>query len=400
MASDISGNYRQFYRGTEQIPGYGSGTGRKDTVVHYEFRTTDEKGNKVMDKMTKEETFRTMNEISSQYGDHVIVEFSGDALTALERHGKGLLNQPAPDKEPVPVEYLEGPHALTQEELAAVKGSYTGDDMPAIMREVDPDAYREYQRISREGAAEGTREGMTAGFRYEVDWIKKKAAENPKWLEEYKAAPKTEADTGVRNQKSELSEKAAAFLDKLRKAYGDYDFIVGNAGDDLRSLVQNSGKEFSVVFTTQELEKMASDEKYAEEKMNAVKGAVRMSRQINAQFGFETASDNSLGNGVKMSTFGIRFHEDGSVSYFAELEKSPARQKDRMEQLKEKRAQEKKETAKSQKAEAQKDAVHTRKVLVEAPSVEELIDKIKQVDWSEAKAGKQVISDRQFDYSV
>ncbi len=38
-----------------------------------------------MDKMSKEESFRIMNDITSQYGDNVIVEFSGDALTALEQ---------------------------------------------------------------------------------------------------------------------------------------------------------------------------------------------------------------------------------------------------------------------------------------------------------------------------
>ncbi len=48
-------------------------------------RTMDEKGSKVMDKMSKEESFRIMNDITSQYGDNVIVEFSGDALTALEQ---------------------------------------------------------------------------------------------------------------------------------------------------------------------------------------------------------------------------------------------------------------------------------------------------------------------------
>ena len=82
MGTTIS-NYSQFYRGTEQINAYGSGAGRKEKVARDEFNTTDEKGNKVMDKMSKEESFRVMNEISSQYGDDVIVEFSGDGLAAL-----------------------------------------------------------------------------------------------------------------------------------------------------------------------------------------------------------------------------------------------------------------------------------------------------------------------------
>lgn len=398
MAANINNNYGQFYRGTEQIASYGFGVGKKDTLVRYEFNTTDEKGNKVMDKMTKEETFRTMNEISSQYGDNVIVEFSGDALTALEQYGKGLLGETATDREPIPVEYLKEHHALTEEELDAIKGSNLGDDMIAIMRDVDPDAYKEYQRISKEGIASGTREGMTAGFRYEISWIEKRVNENPKWLEEYKAAQK--AETEVKSSESELSEKAAAFLENLRKTYGAFDFIVGNAGDDLRSLVKNSNKEFSVVFSTEELERMVADEKYAEEKMNAVQGAVRMSQQINEQFGFESAFGKGTGNDVKMTKFGICFNDDGSVSYFAELEKSSAKQRERIEQAREKRAEEKKEAAKKEKAKERKEAVSGKSVTVEASSEEELIQKITQIDWSEIKEERQEVSGSRFDYSI
>ena len=76
-------DYSQFYRGTTNIPSYGSGAYKKDTLVKYEFNTTDEHGNKVMDKMSREETLQAMKDIRSQYGDSVIVEFSGDGLAAL-----------------------------------------------------------------------------------------------------------------------------------------------------------------------------------------------------------------------------------------------------------------------------------------------------------------------------
>ena len=124
MAMEIYQNYSQFYKGTESLKSYGSGSAsKKDTLVKYEFNTTDEKGNKVMDKMSKEETFRTMNEISSYYGDNVIVEFSGDALTALEQHGKGLLKEPEADREPIPTTPLEGARACTEEEWEEINTS-------------------------------------------------------------------------------------------------------------------------------------------------------------------------------------------------------------------------------------------------------------------------------------
>lgn len=66
-------------------------TGKKQ-IVKYEFNTTDEQGNKVMDKMSREETLAVMKEIRSQYGDDVIVEFSRDGMAALKesKFGRNL----------------------------------------------------------------------------------------------------------------------------------------------------------------------------------------------------------------------------------------------------------------------------------------------------------------------
>lgn len=84
MSMNVNQDYSQFYAGTEQLKSYGSNSAvKKDTLVKYRFNTTDEHGNKVMDKMSKEETMKAMNEISAQYGDSVIVQFSGDGLAAL-----------------------------------------------------------------------------------------------------------------------------------------------------------------------------------------------------------------------------------------------------------------------------------------------------------------------------
>ena len=85
-------NYSQFYRGTTDITSYGNGAYKKDTLVKYEFNTTDENGNKVMDKMSREETLQAMKDISSQYEDGVIVEFSGDGMAALVESRKGVVD--------------------------------------------------------------------------------------------------------------------------------------------------------------------------------------------------------------------------------------------------------------------------------------------------------------------
>ena len=63
------------------------------------------------------------------------------------------------------------------------------------------------------------------------------------------------------NDEAKLSDKAKSFLENLRKKYGDYDFIVSNDMDTSKTV--GSTKEYSVMFTAEELEKMAADEDYA-----------------------------------------------------------------------------------------------------------------------------------------
>ncbi len=115
-------DYSQFYRGTTNIPTYGSGAHQKSTLVKYEFNTTDAHGNKVMDKMSKEETLQAMKDIRSQYGDVVIVEFSGDGMAALVEGRKGSM---APENQ----EAMETKNAAFQKDIVQVDMSL--NDLPA-----------------------------------------------------------------------------------------------------------------------------------------------------------------------------------------------------------------------------------------------------------------------------
>ena len=87
-----------------------------------------------------------------------------------------------------------------------------------------------------------------------------------------------------------LSDKAQDLLEKLKKTYKNMDFMVAGKGDDAKEILSRGTKEFSVLFSTEELEKMAADKTYEKEYMNKVQGAVRMSEQINKQFGFGPTS--------------------------------------------------------------------------------------------------------------
>lgn len=94
MTINANNGYEQFYKGTEPIKNYGSNEKGKTKLVHYEFNTTDEQGNKIMDKMSREETLQAVREISAKYGDDVIVEFSGDGMAKLLEGRKGYLDRP------------------------------------------------------------------------------------------------------------------------------------------------------------------------------------------------------------------------------------------------------------------------------------------------------------------
>ena len=91
---------------------------------------------------------------------------------------------------------------------------------------------------------------------------------------------------------------------------------------------------------------MASDEKYAREKLSTVKTAVEMSDKINEQFGFERAWGTTDNSGTVLNKLTMSFDDDGKMTLFADLEKITEKQKERLEELKEKRAEEKKQEKK------------------------------------------------------
>ena len=89
----------------------------------------------------------------------------------------------------------------------------------------------------------------------------------------------------------------------------------------------------------------------------------------------------------------ISFNNDGTTTFFAELEKSSASQKEY--KLQEKKAAEKKEAKKKE----QSKQIEVRKTTVQANSKEELLDKIKNIDWDSTKPEENKIGGR-FDFSV
>ena len=175
-----------------------------------------------------------------------------------------------------------------------------------------------------------------------------------------------------------LSKAAQKMLENLRGSRNDMDFMVADFenGDNAKDILAQSDKEYTVIFSKEEMEKMASDPKYYAEKMHSIEGALRMTDEINAQFGFERAFGKTNDNAdadTKITKFGISFNSDGTTTFFAQLEKSSASQKEYLEKLQEKKAAEKKEAKKKE----QSKQTEVRKTTVQANSKEELLDRSK-----------------------
>lgn len=178
-----------------------------------------------------------------------------------------------------------------------------------------------------------------------------------------------------------LSAKAQSYLEGLRKKYGDYDFVVSDTLDT--SKTAGNTKDYSVILTTEEIEKMAEDEDYAKKVMGQVGNAVDILNNL---------SEKDLGEGVQFSQLAVSFDSEGNMKLFAQLEKLSADQQERLEEAKEKRAEEKKAAeAKSKEVQEDDETNESTKELtsilfkgadVEASSEEELLAKIFAIDWN------------------
>lgn len=188
----------------------------------------------------------------------------------------------------------------------------------------------------------------------------------------------------AKSDEDQLSDKAKNFLENLRKKYGDYDFIVSNDMDT--SKTAGSTKEYSVMFTAEEIEKMADDEDYAAKMMGQVGSAVDMLKGL---------SEKDLGEGVKFSQLGVSFDGDGNMKLFAQLEKMSADQQERLEAAKEKRAEEQKNTDKEFKGDEEETEQFTSILFkgadVEASSEEELLAKIFAINWDDIKEEEAIL---------
>lgn len=190
-----------------------------------------------------------------------------------------------------------------------------------------------------------------------------------------------------------LSDGAQKLLKELKKGYGNMDFIVADYASDeeAASYLSRGTKDYSVLISPEELEKMAADKDVKDKNLKTLDEAVSKLDEVKEQLGDKAD---------EVTRIGVAIGGNGEVSYFAELEQMGEKQRERIEQQradKKEAAAEEAKKAEAEKAEAKKGPWRTeesgrmyggrptKRTTVFAGSAEELAEKIGQVDWNAVK---------------
>lgn len=207
----------------------------------------------------------------------------------------------------------------------------------------------------------------------------------------------------------ELSEKAQKYYEELKAKYSNMDFILVSS-DKKEEAERNKGmyassKELLVLIDEEKIERMATDEEYRAKYEAILSNATSQVAQMMTQLG---------SNADNVSSIGMSFDDKGNASFFAVVDKSLAKQKERIEEKRAEAREEKKEAAKEaqeERLEASREKTEQtgRKnsqdyVTVTASSFEELLKKIDTILLEERTNSVMTDSEKMvgqsFDYSI
>lgn len=190
-----------------------------------------------------------------------------------------------------------------------------------------------------------------------------------------KSAEAKNASQAKNDSRVELSSGAKKLLKELQKAYGNTDFMVANYEneEEAAEYLSRGTNTYSVLMTPDELEKMAADKDYKKETLQKLDDAVSTLKDMKEQLGDRKD---------EVKRMGVAIGDDGKVSYFAELEKSSEKQRERIEKQRETKKEEAAKAQKDKKDEGAFIREGTKRTTLFADSVKELKDKINQVDWN------------------
>lgn len=201
----------------------------------------------------------------------------------------------------------------------------------------------------------------------------------------------------------ELSEGAKNLLEELKNKYTNMDFFVADYSteEEAQQYLRRGTKEFSVLIDPETLEQMAANEETKAKYTQILD---------NAGSTFDELKEGLGEDGKYVDHIGITFEADGTVKYFAHLTQMAEKQREHIDEVREKaaddaRAEEKREAEKervsiSEHREDRRMHGPVKVATVSAGSVEELISAVKSVDWDHIEVKEPQARGTRFDLSV
>lgn len=183
----------------------------------------------------------------------------------------------------------------------------------------------------------------------------------------------------------ELSREAKNLLKELQQKYGNMDFIVGNyeTEEEAQAYLARGTKEYSVLIGAEELEKMAKDDTAKNDAVDKIESSRNQLAYLRTQL-------EESGEDVKK--LGVTFEKDGTTTLFASLEKLNEQQKERLEEAK--------KSDKNANTVNNTNSIYNRakQTTVTAKTTEELLEKIRNVDWDSIEEKNVPTTGSKFDY--
>ena len=152
-----------------------------------------------------------------------------------------------------------------------------------------------------------------------------------------------------------LSDKAKTYLKNLRRSRNFVDFRIAEKGKENDALAGKSNKEFTVVLSNEEIEKMATDKKFEREQLNTLDQTVKS--MLMAQTGIGNNNGANKTNVEDIKSIAAKTQEDGTTMLIASLEKSTSSARKIAEEQDKKREAKKLEEKQDAKRAAEKEAL-------------------------------------------
>ena len=172
-----------------------------------------------------------------------------------------------------------------------------------------------------------------------------------------------------------LSDKAKTYLKNLRRSRNFVDFRIAEKGKENDALAGKSNKEFTVVLSNEEIEKMATDKKFEREQLNTLDQTVKS--MLMAQTGIGNDNGANKTNVEDIKSIAAKTQEDGTTMLIASLEKSTSSARKIAEEQDKKREAKKLEEKQEAKRAAEKEALKGGKKAGKAQKVEKADSKDK-----------------------